>query len=400
MAVNRASQSLILFFLAVFITTVSGFANLTHLCEEVRLTYLENGTYNDPHDLANLRCGAKFAEDTEPALPINTSLTFCMAHDPGFQPSYKLNQWAGPLFIFLVPALSFALAVNRPKCFHQIDKFVELFFYVRNEEKWTKQAAFVTGCIIIVVYAVIEALLWTVVVFVLAGPLIVSGIYEAAFDHFVLRRIQSTEKKDQARTLSTTYGLAGLLIGTFLYNGISEEAVENVLKDKNEAPVKLDHLLQLVPQFGDTIVGPLIFFLGTFLYVIADTKEHRGDNDLANGLAFGIWYGVIVLAAITCTATVGVTRLKALEPIISVSKQYDDTPGFIWLRYRCIKRWIEFAKKYDFNKSIYPTESELQNLSLFAYVTANLLIGVPCGLAASICYFTPTVGLQLQPVLF
>src|ERR1700753_454409 len=117
MAITQAPLFLYFFALVVFISTVSGYANLTALCEEVRLIYLQNGTYNTTDNIDNLKCGAQFSEDTEPALVILTNLTFCMARTPGYQPSYRLSQWAGPLFNFLVPALSFVLVINRPARF-------------------------------------------------------------------------------------------------------------------------------------------------------------------------------------------------------------------------------------------------------------------------------------------
>lgn len=75
------------------------------------------------------------------------------------------------------------------------------------------------GYILIGIFATLDVILWTAVVFVLAGPTIASAVYEASFDHFVLRqiwkRLKSGNRPKPVERLSISHALIVLLIGSF-----------------------------------------------------------------------------------------------------------------------------------------------------------------------------------------
>lgn len=163
-----------------------------------------------------------------------------------------------------------------------------------------------------------------------------------------------------------------------------------------------------MPTFGDTVVRPALFFLGAFLYSLFDWKEKIGDNDIAHGTTFGIWYGVIVIAATTCTATLGIARPEAVEPIFppagavrfqprphhtdsfKLTTQNGNTykSEWIWIRHRRFEKWIKSARESDSACDspceFYPEGKNSIFLRSFAWLVAVMLIGVPCGLAAAI----------------
>jgi hypothetical protein len=419
-----ATEMLILFSLVLLVgRSQATLANFTELCEVIRQQYILEGHYNNTPDFDNLRCGAVYSENTPPAVRISTNLTFCMTQNSGYQASRALSEWAHPLFMFLVPALAFVLVINRPR---RLPIFREMLV-TDPSSTWTdyikKKIVFCGGVILAGLSAILDATLWSITVFVLAGPLIASSAYEMAFDHYVLRKIHRRALNDQSDPLSNSYALVVLLIGSFRQKNKLAEAVEKAI-EQDDAPSKLSQLVQLIPTFGDTIFGPAVFFLGTFLFTLFDARENKGDNDLAHGTAFGIWYGVIVLAATMCTATLGVARSESVEPIFPPLKNDEDrspmkahstgpsrwltvqrkykkledndtyTSEWIWIRHRRFAEWTSLVEERCGSlTSLYPGERHLNSLKLrlFACSTSCALIGVPCGLAASICYYTPTV---------
>lgn len=430
MRTTRNHALITLFSLAISATTVSGFANFTALCEIIRKEYIESGKYSTPEDLDRLRCGSTYNAMVPPALTITTSLSTCMAQNGGFQQSNVLSQWATPLFAFLTPTLAFALVISRPDRF---PTWRALIVEELNREKplhqtrvhWMRtKATKIMGYLLIGIFATLDVIAWTIVVFVLAGPIIASAVYEASFDHFVLRQVwkqfKSGSRPTPGERLSISHALIVLLIGSFHQEDAIEQRVKNVMEDcaklRKHAPRKLQQLVKLVPTFGDTIVGPALFFLGAFLYSLFDGKEKIGDNDLAHGTAFGIWYGVIVIAATTCTATLGVARPEAVEPIFppAGAVQFQPRPSHtnsfnwkttngntykserIWIRHRRFEEWINSARKSDKSSEspcdFYPKHKASLSLRAFAWLVAITSIGVPCGLAAAISYKTPTVS--------
>lgn len=128
--------------------------------------------------------------------------------------------------------------------------------------------------------------------FVIAGPIITSTVYEASFDHFVLRQIwkqfQSGNRPKPVEKLSISHALIVLLTGSFREDENIEQRMKNAMEDhaklRKSAPRKLSHLVKLVPTFGDTIVESALFSLEASLHSLFDGKEKIGDNDIAFGI--------------------------------------------------------------------------------------------------------------------
>ena len=45
-------------------------------------------------------------------------------------------------------------------------------------------------------------------------------------------------------------------------------------------------------RFGTTVGGPVVFFLGGFIFAVVSALSALGDNNTSNALAFGLWYMV------------------------------------------------------------------------------------------------------------
>ncbi len=390
------------------VTALNTNVNFTELCEEVRLIYLDEGTYNGTYNLHQLVCGKTYSEDSLPALQISTNLTYCMARAAGYETSKTLAQWADPMFMFLVPAFAFTIPIPRKVIFKSThDRLISKLSPTKPVRYLALKKVFdaVWHCLVLLsigILACLENLLWGVVIFTLSGPLIATSLHEIAIDHFILVQVQRNifTNPDTTGFQTNVHALAFMLIGSFNFDKNMVKAIKDGLKaqPRKKRAEKLLQLFYLIPSFDDVIVGPVIFYLGIFVWTLYGAKERIGDNDLAHGTAFGIWYGVIVIAAITCSATMGINKVKRIEGIFppdndeSQEKNQSeslDKSEWIWFKHRRFQQWIE---RYDTQQlSNYPKGAAKRNLTWIALFGAVVFVIVPCSLAISICYWTPTV---------
>jgi hypothetical protein len=243
------------------------------------------------------------------------------------------------------------------------------------------------------------------------------------------------------------YLLAVTLVGTFEFK---TSGLGNIVKEKlqqpKEANQRLLHLINQVPSFGIPVFGPVLFFIGAFVEGLYDAKDKKGDNNTANAIAFGIWYGVIVLVAIFAAGTIGIEDPFTIENVfggssgirrkIGISKvpttfiakiwhwlnstqkhlvvdipgestgeQEEEEVPFAYFKSPYVTVWIGQRhisfREWMNNASSFP---EAETSVFYGYLTSNVkprvlafiaaivIVGIPCGLAASTSYFTPAAS--------
>jgi hypothetical protein len=264
-----------------------------------------------------------------------------------------------------------------------------------------------------------------------------------------MRHLQRKQDRKVLLSALDRYLIAVTLIGTFQFETSSlGDIVKQKLQEPDEANQRLFHLINQVPSFGIPIFGPVLFFLGAFVEGLFDAKDKKGDNDTANSIAFGIWYGIIVLVAIIGAATIGVENPFTIENVFGRGKtgsrlqskrRVSKMPNFVsriwhWLtqtqkylvlddseemtevqdeeeevpfayfsspyvtvwigqRHISFRKWMNEASGFPEAKTshFYRRMMSTWKLKVLAFMTAIIVVIIPCGLAASISYFTPTV---------
>ena len=162
------------------VVTAVGRTNFTEACQIIRLEMIANN-----QSLANetrIQCGAQYSASTAPSLPISTDLQTCLRRWPGWQISDLaiLSQWIGPLVGFLLPALVFVLCIPRAPGFRM----------PRREKNFTRNIFFSFGWLVVVfILMIIDVLSWIIVVFGLAGPMMVGAMDEGIKDWRILRKV-------------------------------------------------------------------------------------------------------------------------------------------------------------------------------------------------------------------
>lgn len=168
-----------------------GSQNFTSCCVKALDSFLRSGnsssiavssSFHPP--TSQYPCGATWQGDPAGAPSVKVSYTWCDQQCPGWQlsSSQKLNQWLQPFVGFIVPAVIFSLNVPRRRKLSLPD-------FVFPAEIFKNPVALLVACICALIAAMIVAIdtiLWLCAVFALAGPLLLSGLYEAWIDKRVL----------------------------------------------------------------------------------------------------------------------------------------------------------------------------------------------------------------------
>ena len=282
-----------------------GKTDFTEACEITRLEMIANN-----QSLANetrLQCGAQFSPLTPPSIPISTDLQTCLRRWPGWQISDPkiLSQSIGPLVGFLLPALVFVLSIPRPPGFRM----------PRGERYLTGNIVVSMGWLaVIFILVVIDVLLWIIIVFGLAGPMMAGAMDEGIKDWRTLRKVAGGGLSRQ----QSRYALNLILIGSFKPEpgDLNERVIRDVCgADVGIAKDRFHQLLNQQGPYGTQVGAPVAFYLGAYAYALVDASSKLGDNDTAHAIAFGLWYGVIVLTATTCCAVLGMSSVPNVENV-------------------------------------------------------------------------------------
>jgi hypothetical protein len=156
-------------------------------------------------------CGATWQGDPTGAPPVKVSYTWCNQQCPGWQlsSSQKLNQWLQPFVGFIVPAVIFSLNVPRRRKLSLPD-------FVFPAEIFKNPVTLLVACVCAIIAAMIVAIdtiLWLCAVFALAGPLLLSGLYEAWIDKRVLDFVSEKIENEHLELATRARILLTVLVG-------------------------------------------------------------------------------------------------------------------------------------------------------------------------------------------
>lgn len=202
----------------------------------------------------------------------------------------------------------------------------------------------------------------------------------------------------------------------------------------HQVKTRLKTMLHCQYSFGSVIGAPVVFFLGGFIFALLQSLDTLGDEDIAEGLAFGQWYMTIPHIAIISGLLLAGNNPNILEGVLAVERKYrQDNITFLGLTYglaypSCYKvaslwdrgynkkQWLNtliatyivrsnavYSGNEDYDKDIVDLKKKT-TLSLsdwsFLLSLTTLLLGLPYILAFLTAYFTPEVGLSCRSLTF
>jgi len=221
-------------------------------------------------------------------------------------------------------------------------------------------------------FALIDTVVWIGIVFSTAGPMVLSGLYEATLDRKIIESLQEEESIPLNVRMHFLYAvLVGNLLLSPKPSGSPPEPLQSppdspeylhdpsksasqhakldpesspgstsedrnrrdVWKDveslvrlpgsdqarldryKNITETRLKGMLACQASFGAAIGAPVVFFLGSFLFSVISNLSAAGDNDTAHALAFGMWWMTIPHVAVVSGCLLAGNNPNTLEVI-------------------------------------------------------------------------------------
>ena len=255
-------------------------------------------------------CDATYIGDRSGAPLVVINYGWCSSNCPGWQRSEntKLNQWVLPALGFIIPAIVFCLAIPRRR---KINIWDALFNVPLNAVTSTPRTPFIA--ILAVIIVSVDTVIWLMTVFALAGPILVSGIYEASIDSRILSYLEEKMRNGRLSTVQRCQLMYVVLVGNLDMlsippNGEDHETPWNHVQGPGGLlhGLEFDHRQMIDPQsiittktrlrtmlavqysFGITVGAPVVFFCGSFLYTLIDNYSHLGDNDTSHALGQSI----------------------------------------------------------------------------------------------------------------
>lgn len=124
-------------------------------------------------------CQAEYNGDKEGAPEVRVPYSWCRENCPGWQVSQSksLNQWVGPFVGFILPTVAFCLTIPRQQKLAVPDRIFEVDVNKISDAPLALLFAIVAGMMVLV-----DLVVWVAAVFTLAGPMLLSGLYEAHLD--------------------------------------------------------------------------------------------------------------------------------------------------------------------------------------------------------------------------
>ena len=168
-------------------------------------------------------CGATYQGDSAGAPPVKVTYKWCHKQCPGWQVSKaeKLTQWLQPFVGFILPAVIFSLNVPRRRKIQP-----PAWVFPEDIEKFTSLFKALLCALSAALIVTIDTIVWLCVVFALAGPLLLSGLYEAWIDKRVVDFMSRKNNFDELPLALRSKILIAVLVGNLDLDGAWMSAMD------------------------------------------------------------------------------------------------------------------------------------------------------------------------------
>jgi hypothetical protein len=277
-------------------------------------------------------CGQEFNASIPAAPNVYVSYPFCNAQcgGPGISEFTKPSAWAAPIVQFILPAVIFSTTIPRR---------LKLGFRTRpsntpgsGKRTW-KRLRFILVLLkglakLGIVIA--DSIAWIAVILIMAGPMMLSGVYEAVLDWNILALLDSDPGPNFAQ--DTIIELLLTVVAGNLHSSTQFEPLQEIqraIQASGDAEAKRARLLGLVESqmpYGAIVGAPVVFYIGNFVYTILDLKNRPSDQDAAISLAFGVEWMIIVHVAIIGSCVLA-TNNPSTSSVLSGYGNPGNAPG-------------------------------------------------------------------------
>ena len=284
-------------------------------------------------------CGATYQGDSAGAPAVKVTYRWCHEQCPGWQVAKpeKLSQLVQPLVGFILTAVIFSLNVPRRRKIQP-----PAWVFPKDIEKFTSLLKALICALSAALIVSVDTIVWLCIVFAVAGPLLLSGLYEAWIDKRVVDYMSRKNNIDDLPLALRSRILIAVLVGNLDLEGAwmsamdIAEPLEIQAANGDPKPLRLqiqeleatDAILNIQKRissmlacqysFGSTIGAPVVFYIGGFIYAVLEIRAQLGDNDTSHALAFGMWWMTIPHVAIVSGCLLAGNNPNTLEAIVPV----------------------------------------------------------------------------------
>jgi hypothetical protein len=184
-------------------------------------SFLSPGTTAESF-LSNMDTGQFPCSSSFNGTEVKAPYTWCSIYCPGWQRAQPNNtkQWAFSLISFILPCLAFSTAIARRRRL----KVSDVLFKPTLHNAW-KFSLTPLRFLIAIIIVTLDVLIWLALCFAFAGPMILSGVFEAFLDSRILAFVG---KKGLSKTMSTRL-LYLILVGNLDFEWKTGELYSSLL---------------------------------------------------------------------------------------------------------------------------------------------------------------------------
>jgi hypothetical protein len=399
---------------------------------------------------ADYKCYQTYSSNLAPAPTLLVNYSWCKNNCYGWgeEGLTVAAERLTPLLQYTLPAVVFSMTIPR-RMKIEIPPWFFAFQITPISLVPRMVLRILFSLIVGVVIVVSDTLIWVIWIFAGAGPMLFSGLLEALADFRIINHLDLVGKGgDEPGRDAPEEKIAEWkkkvarekveVVSALICGNIAQDFGEPQLEIRNMLVQNLDHqtvdretarllaMMSAQQSFGSSVGGPVLFYVGSFIYAIFDINNKKGDSDTADALAFGLWWMTIVHVSIVAgcllasnnpstaatlaglslngqemETTMGIkgTKILGLDPILTLAYKpcYPSIfqPVWMWQRGAQKMRWIRDTDVWkDENQSEFRDKIRPGWLTWFFLTIATfMLVFIPALLAFLIKYLSPKIGL-------
>lgn len=301
-------------------------------------------------------CGQQYNQSIPAAPKLYITYNFCRQNCSGFglSPGNKPSQWAAPIVQFILPSVIFSMTIPRRRMFSLSIKLNRKDFGGRFlNSRWSPIALFIRS-----VTVVFDNIVWIAVIMALAGPMMLSGLYEAVLDWRILTLLSNHQLPIEEVVELLVIVVSGNLLREApapnqnppnqnspnnadpRYVDPKQEITDAIMSSVgDERRSRLLGLMTSQYNFGAIAGAPVLFYLGSFIYTILDLNSDPSDQDAAISLAFGVEWMIIVHVSIIAACVLASNNPSTTSVLVGLPPLKDP-------------HWVQRVNTYDASTGI------------------------------------------------
>lgn len=289
-------------------------------------------------------CHQSYSPGVLAAKPLYVSYSWCSTHCPGFGLSQgqDASQWADGFVQFILPSIIFSMTIPRQqkigvsRLFDYFFRPLKRFRALQNTTQLV--STMILSVILVLPFVTLDVVSWISLIFIGAGPMLLSAMFEALVDYRVISAISTLNtpgRDDSGQNIRSSATdnisltrdeivelLTAVVCGNLMLDvGDPHHHIIEKLSSENgeEIKTRLLHMMSAQNSFGSTIGAPVLFYLGAFVYTILNLFSNPSSEDAAISIALGVEWMIIVHVAIVSGCLLASNNPSTISAVVGLA---------------------------------------------------------------------------------